>query len=79
MITKSGNKLSEKDMAKLILFKGLVFANENLAGELRDTVKVMTEGQLEKVQKFADAYMEKFEKMLVKGAKVEAMKDELGL
>lgn len=79
MQTKDGVKLSEKDVARVLLMKGLQNAQENLETDLRELVKVMTKGQLEKVQKHVDGFMERLEKSLLKGGNAGTMKELLGL
>jgi hypothetical protein len=79
MQTKDGIKLSEKDVARLLLYKGIQNAVDNLEGDVRALAKVMTKGQLEKVQKHADAFIEALGKKLLKGSHADDIKAILGL
>jgi len=79
MLTKNGVKLSEKDMARALLMRGILGVVDTLEDDLRERMKVLTKGQLEKVNKHVDGFVERFQKTLIKGGNAEVLKEYLGL
>lgn len=77
MVTKKGNKLSTKDMVKVVLLDILAKGAEDFDALLRERAKVLTGGQLEKAQGYFDQYLTRFEGVLKKGKNVDVIEDEL--